>query len=183
MTSQWNENTANFQNITELPNNLEYSLRIPSESRTEDSNAKIYYYAEGFLPIQDAIARAFIQSKSSGMSPIGKKHSPAQAQIALPEIQMQQYPDTINTSIFEWQGIIAGFCLLLSFTFPVMLAVLYINREKKTHAKEIMIIMGVPSCMHWFGWFMRGLIFVIIEISIIVPMIKVNFALSIKNFD
>lgn len=66
-----------------------------------------------------------------------------------------------------------GVLIVLSFMFPVGNAVRYITSEKECQLKEAMIIMGIPRWLHWIGWFMRIMIFMIIAISICVAVLKV----------
>ncbi|XP_031638209.1 ATP-binding cassette sub-family A member 3-like, partial [Contarinia nasturtii] len=71
-----------------------------------------------------------------------------------------------------------GFFIVISFMFPVGNTVRYITSEKENQLKEAMIIMGVPCWLHWIGWFIRTMIFMIIAISICVAVIKVHLDVS-----
>lgn len=116
------------------------------------------------MSIQDAIARSFIQLKCNSIDCAVNN---------LPNVHMQQYPETINTHNFEVQGLYVGFCTLAALVFICMDTIYYINKEIVQRSKEMMMIMGLPSWLIWLGWFFRTLAYLIIAISIMVGFLKV----------
>lgn len=155
--------------MNELPRNLSYSLRFPSELRTTELPSyekpesynwhtnKILspgdynsprnerytdggppsYHMEGFLAIQNAIARAFID-KSGGSG-------------QMPDIRIKRFPYPAYTSnIYSdlLQTILPLF-VLFSFNYSFSNAVRFIAVEKEKQLKEAMKIMGLPSWLHW----------------------------------
>ncbi|KAJ6638915.1 Phospholipid-transporting ATPase ABCA3, partial [Pseudolycoriella hygida] len=143
-------------NITELPNELIYKLRVPS------SDHRLFYSNKQFLHVQNAIARSFIQLKNK-------------SDIVLPEIQMNQYPYIFSddsVGIFKVVGIIYGLVVLICLSFSAMNTVRYISIEKEKQLKEVMKIMGLPNWLHWTSWFTRTMIFMLITITIIAGIMK-----------
>lgn len=190
------------QNLTELPKNLSYSLRFPSESRTpdvteplifnwhtnllyplfssggprsrlEDYGGMPFYFQEGFLPIQDAMARTFTQLSCSSINCDNG---------TLPDIKMQRYPYPPHILDVLLQGLetIVSFFILLSFIYPCINTVRFIAIEKERQLKETMKIMGLPSWLHWSTWFVRTMICMIVSVSFIVALLKVNVLLIIN---
>lgn len=188
-----------LQNISELPTNLKYSLRFPSESRTptallnqplifnwhtrllyplfstggprereDNDGGMLWYFREGFVPIQDAIARSYIQIKCDD-NPCGSEK--------LPEILLQRFPYPPYTYDVLLQGLetIVSFFILLSFIYPTINTVRFIAIEKERQLKEAMKIMGLPNWLHWISWFVRTMLFMMITISFIIALLKVSW--------
>lgn len=181
-----------FQEINELPKNLAYSLRFPSELRTaeipsyyrpedmswrtnvlfgddgytikdpNDSDAgPPSYYKEGFLAIQNAIAKAFVTMNNATM----------------PDIQTQRFPTPEHiTNLFasEFQFLMPLF-FLMSLNYTFMNTVRFISIEKEKQLKEAMKIMGLNSWMHYLSWFIRTLIMLFISMTLITILLTVNF--------
>lgn len=126
-----------------------------------------FYYQEGFLPIQDAIARSFTQLQCS-KEKCGNSTS-------LPKIKMQRYPYPPYIFDVLLQGLetIVSFFILLSFIYPTINTVRFIAIEKERQLKEAMKIMGLPSWLHWASWFVRTMAFMIVSITFIVALLKV----------
>ncbi len=157
------------QTLNELPNELSYSLRFPSELRTtdlpsrerpdkynwktnnifptDDYNSPRHldlqdggppsYHNEGFLSIQNAVARAFI----------AKNNTTTQ----MPEVMVKRFPypaHALNTFLYLLQTIVPLF-VLFSFSYSFANAVRFIAIEKEKQLKEAMKIMGLPSWLHW----------------------------------
>ncbi|XP_055298016.1 phospholipid-transporting ATPase ABCA3-like isoform X5 [Sitodiplosis mosellana] len=185
---------ANDSNLP-LPKKLSYKLRFPSESRTprvaeplifnwhtnllyplfstggprtkdEDYGGMPFYYQEGFLPVQDAIARSFKKLKCSDATC---------ENTTLPKIRMQRYPYPPYIFDVLLQGLetIVSFFILLSFIYPTINTVRFIAIEKERQLKEAMKIMGLPSWLHWTSWFVRTMVFMVVSISFIVALLKV----------
>lgn len=134
-------------------------------SRDEDYGGMPFYVQEGFLPIQDAIARSFIQMKCNGDC----------ENSTLPGIRMQRYPYPPYIFDVLLQGLetIVSFFILLSFIYPTINTVRFIAIEKERQLKEAMKIMGLPSWLHWSSWFVRTMAFMMVSISFIVALLKV----------
>lgn len=181
-----------LQGISTIPKNLRYTLRFPSELRStpfgfnqplffnwqthllfpmytfggprnpnENEGGTPSYVREGFTPIQDAIMRAFVRLKGGAV---------------VPEIQMQRFPYPAYTEDILLTGMhsVVPLIVLLSFIYPCINTVRFIAVEKEKQLKEAMKIMGLPSWLHWTGWFIKTMIFLMISISFIVVLLKVG---------
>lgn len=186
------KSTFLLQNITELPKDLRYVLRFPSELRSlpqgfqeplffnwrtnllfpllsfggprgkdDDDGSLPWYNREGFLPIQNAIARAFVKVKK------GEE---------LPEIRMQRFPYPAYVHDILLQGLesLVSLMILSSFLYPCINTVRFIAIEKEKQLKESMKIMGLPNWLHWTGWFVRTMIYMVVSISLMVMLLKVK---------
>lgn len=184
--------------IRKLPKELSYTLRFPSESRIEftsfsnwqtdllfeqfagggprgndvnnpDEGDAPFYFADGFLSIQDAIARSFIEIKciESGCKNNG---SP------IPNVRMQRYPYPPYIKDVLLQGLdnVLAIFIMLSFVYTIISTVRFIAVEKEKQLKEVMKIMGMPVWLHWISWSIRTMIFMIISISCMVGLLKVK---------
>lgn len=142
-------------------------------SREDDFGGMPFYFQEGFLPIQDAIARSFTEVKCE----IEKTCENS----TLPGIRMQRYPYPPYIFDVLLQGLetIVSFFILLSFIYPTINTVRFIAIEKERQLKEAMKIMGLPSWLHWTSWFIRTMTFMVVSISFIVALLKV---IQIKFF-
>lgn len=181
--------------MTELPKNLKYSLRFPSDTRTNsDANPMFFswqtnllvqmfsgggvrggvsdfggapcYYTEGFSAMQDAIARTFTKMKCA-----------SEDCKSMPNIQMRRFPypphvDDILLDAFE--RAVALF-IMLSFVYQIISTVRFIAVEREMQLKEVMKIMGMPVYLHWSCWFVQTMAFTVVSISFIVGILKVNF--------
>lgn len=194
-----------LQNITKLPEKLVYKLRFPSESRTpplpeplifnwhtnllyplfstggprspNDSYGGMpFYFQEGFIPIQDAIARSYTKQKCAELDNCENA--------IMPDIQLQRYPFPPYILDVLLQGLetIVSFFILLSFIYPTINTVRFIAIEKERQLKEAMKIMGLPNWLHWTSWFVRTMAFMIVSISFIVALLKVSFFLEFCFF-
>lgn len=114
----------------------------PSEGFNEPRNLRYVdggppsYYAEGFLAIQNAIARAFV-------SKIGNR--------TMPDVLIKRFPYPPYSENSYWsllQGILPLF-VLFSFNYSFSNAVRFIAMEKEKQLKEAMKIMGLQSWLHW----------------------------------
>lgn len=153
------------QNITELPKNLEYDLRLRSEIQYGSDDKKPYYYREGFLPIQHAIARAFIKQKRANEL----------YDEDLPEVLMRQYPDIINELDSNWLGNLLGVCLLLAFSVFILNTVHHIVMEKERHLKDVLHIIGVSRGLYWLSWCARTMVYLVASTTIAAGVLKVVF--------
>lgn len=191
------KNLFHFQDITALPEKLVYKLRFPSESRTpkiseplifnwhtnllyplfstggpraleDNSGGMPFYFQDGFVPVQDAIARSYTKQKCAELNNCENA--------VMPNIKLQRYPYPPYILDVLLQGLetIVSFFILLSFIYPTINTVRFIAIEKERQLKEAMKIMGLPNWLHWSSWFVRTMAFMIISISFIVGLLKVS---------
>ncbi|XP_050094334.1 phospholipid-transporting ATPase ABCA1-like isoform X1 [Anopheles aquasalis] len=176
-----------YANQTELPERLEYAIRLPGELRFTGwqfgnwrtnfmvipfvqglRNANLSdggspsYHGEGFLTLQAAIARTFIRRQRTGYP--------------LPEVSLRRYPyppyyDDIVLVAMER---LLPMIILISFFYTCINTVKYITIEKEKQLKEAMKIMGLPNWLHWTAWFVRCLILLLITISLLVFLVCAN---------
>lgn len=182
--------------MTELPINLDYRLRFPSESRTPtlqiypkinnwytnllyprfkiggprgaanfSSGWQPFYYNEGFIAIQDAIARSYTRLKCGNSCKNG----------IMPSFFLQRfpYPSYIQDSLMNGLEVVLTFFILLSFLYTVINTVRFIAIENENQLKEAMKIMGLPNWLHWTSWFVRTMTLSTICISLMVGLLKV----------
>ncbi|XP_031627171.1 ATP-binding cassette sub-family A member 3-like, partial [Contarinia nasturtii] len=194
-------------NITELPKNLVYTLRFPSELRaTIDANPLVYnwqtnllypifsgggprggisdsggapsYHSEGFLAIQNAIAQVYMQMNLIGSNGENGYELPDKI-----EMQRFPYPPYVHDVLLDGFEKATGIFIMLSFVYPIISTVRFIAVEKEKQLKEIMKIMGMPVWLHWTSWFVRTMIFMLISITFMVALLKIPmFELSIAVF-
>ena len=69
------------------------------------------------------------------------------------------------------QLILTPICTVFSFAFTVPLVLKRIVEEKQQGVKELMKMMGLPSWLHWVGWFSITTLTSLITISIMVMVI------------
>lgn len=138
-------------------------------SRDDDYGGMPFYFQEGFLAVQDAIARSFTQLKC-----IEEKEKCENG--TLPAIKMQRYPYPPYIYDVLLQGLesIVSFFILLSFIYPTINTVRFIAIEKERQLKEAMKIMGLSNWLHWTSWFLRTMMLMIVTITFIVTLLKVN---------
>lgn len=127
--------------------NLLYPLFSTGGPRGREDNdgGVVWYFREGFVPVQDAIARAFTKLSCT---------DPACQNQTLPEIVMQRFPYPPFTLDVLLQGLetIVSFFILLSFIYPCINTVRFIAIEKEKQLKEAMKIMGMEILffIHFF---------------------------------
>ncbi|KAG4068832.1 hypothetical protein HA402_004980 [Bradysia odoriphaga] len=179
--------------LTELPKDLSYSLHFPSELRTTEFSSPSYnwetnkifpnedfnsprnldyadggppsYYKEGFLAIQDAVARAIVSENTNSKT-------------QMPDVLIKRFPYLwyLSNSYWNFLQIILPLCVLFSFIYSFLNAVRFIAMEKEKQLKEAMKIMGLQSSLYWLSWFLRSMTMLIITVFFIIILIKVNFA-------
>lgn len=142
-------------------------------SKTLNEGGDPFYYSDGFLPIQNAIAWSYTVWRCNETNTCDD-HSP-------PSIQMQRYPypPYLNDILFDGLEDAIGLFLMLSFVYPIISTVRFIAVEKEKQLKEVMKIMGMPVWLHWTSWFVRTMLFMIVSITIMIGLMKVNFSSSI----
>lgn len=129
------------------------------------------YYKEGFLTIQNAIARQFIKMSNSLANP-------------MPDIKLKRfpYPSFILDPFLQQMQSIAPLFFLFFFNYTFMNTIRFISNEKEKQLKESMKIMGLPMWIHWFSWFVRTIIMLSISMIGIALLLKVSFFCSNINF-
>lgn len=169
-----------------MPKHLSYSLRFPNNlragggtwqtnqlyfplseiPRAEEDNegASPHYYREGFVPIQNAIARAFVKLKSANRLP--------------PTVHLQRFPIPSRTNTFQevFRSVAkyVVFLILLAFASICVNTVRAIVMEKEKQLSETMKIMGLSSSLQWASWFLRTMTSLCISISLMVIMLSVS---------
>lgn len=173
---------------------MTYALRFPGELRTARTNPLTFnwqtgnaepvsrfqgprarthadggippgYAREGFAAIQNAIADHFLRIHSANT-------------IQMPTIRIQRFPhppfrqDFLLDILEELIPII----IVLSYIYPCINTIKVIAVEKERQLKEAMKIMGMPNWIHWMGWFVRSIVYMLISISLIVMLMKVQWA-------
>lgn len=130
-------------------------------SRGEPEGGSPYYYLQGFLTIQNAIAKSFIEMNN------GNKTTP--------EIVINRFPFpsyTLNVIASQFSLILPLlFLLCLNYTF--MNTVRFISIEKENQLKEAMKIMGLAGWMHYLSWFIRTMIMLSITMFLITTFLTV----------
>lgn len=108
----------------------------PRNLPLEDGGPPSYHH-EGFLAIQNAVARAFILINGNGTQ--------------MPDVHIKRFPyPQYKTNIYSTiLQIILPLFVLLSFNYSFSNSVRFIAVEKEKQLKETMKIMGLPNWLHW----------------------------------
>lgn len=156
-----------IQDINELPKSLAYSLRFPGLLRihsglnwktnklfqndgyqieADKGFTKPNYNEEGFLAIQNAVAKTFITKNNQS--------------IHIPEIRTQQFPSPsqIRSFLIAFASWWIPLFILIGFNYTFMNTVRFIVNEKEKQLKESMRIMGLANWMHYLSWFIRTIV-------------------------
>lgn len=164
---------------TELPSNIKpetYNWHTDKIFSTDDYNSQRNieytdggppsYHNEGFLAIQNAVARAFLSINGNGKG------------TQMPEVLIKRFPyPTYSTNFFtELLQTILPLFVLLSFNYSFTNSVRFIAVEKEKQLKEAMKIMGLPIWLHWFSWFMRSMTMLTISVIFIIILLKVTIS-------
>lgn len=126
---------------------------------TENQGGTPWYNREGFLPIQNSIARNFIRRKGKFMPHIKMKRFPA--------------PPHLHDILLNKFQLLVPIIIVLSFLLPAVSTVRHIGIEKENQLKVLMRIMGLPNWLHWTCWFFKTLVYLMIIISLMVVLLKV----------
>lgn len=126
------------------------------------SSEKPSYRNEGFLAIQNAIAKTLITRND--------------ASISIPEIQVQRFPKPSNSriGITKYLPWVLPLFLLISINYTFMNTIRFIVMEKEKQLKETMRIMGLANWMHYLTWFIRTIILLFISFLVITILLKVS---------
>ena len=88
--------------------------------------------------------------------------------------QMMAYPNYEQTFVGFVVGFMAFFTVL-SFAFIIPPIMKRIVQEKKSGAKELMKMMGLPGWMNWLFHFIDAMISIMISLIIIIVLISVEW--------
>lgn len=127
----------------------------------EDDAGPPSYYKEGFLAIQNAIAKSFVAMNNATMPEILPKRFPTPKHLR-------------NAFASDFQFLMPLF-FLMSLNYTFMNTVRFISIEKEKQLKEAMKIMGLASWMHYLSWFVRTLIMLFISMTLITILLTVIF--------
>lgn len=110
--------------------NLQWNVESPYDGPPS-------YYKEGFLAIQNAVARAYLNASNSTNQ--------------MPDIAVNRFPFPQFTYNVHWTilQMIVPLFVLFGFNYSFSNAVRFIAIEKERQLKEAMKIMGLPSWLHW----------------------------------
>lgn len=90
-------------------------------------------------------------------------------------VQRFPYPPFRRDFLLEHLESLVALTVLLSFIYPCINTVRAIATEKERQLKEAMQIMGMPSWLHWIGWFVRSMLYMMVSSSLMVMMLKVRW--------
>ncbi|XP_019627958.1 PREDICTED: ATP-binding cassette sub-family A member 3-like [Branchiostoma belcheri] len=121
------------------------------------------YYREGFLAIQHAVDISLAQARGANTTGI--------------EVRMQRFPypgyvDDRFVLVIQQQ---LGQVLMLSFVYTVLNIVKILVHEKERKLKESMKMMGLNGYLHWFSWFVKEFVFLMITMALFTMLICVKF--------
>lgn len=135
-----------------------------SRDTADNDGAAPHYFREGFVPIQNAIARAIVKLKSANLMP--------------PTVLLQRLPIPSTTETIQTVFLKAANSLLLAvliaFAYICVNAVRAIVTEKESQLCEMMKIMGLSSSLQWASWFVRTMTSMTISITLIVILLSVS---------
>lgn len=120
---------------------------------------------KSFLPIQNAIARAFVDILSGDS--IDKK---------MPQIEMQKFPTPsrdVHPFMHNKIHFIVAIAFFFGFCFAFQNTVRFISVEKEKQLKETMKIMGLANWMHYLSWFVRTIIMLMIPMTAVAALLTV----------
>ncbi|XP_073830693.1 ATP binding cassette subfamily A member 3 isoform X2 [Musca autumnalis] len=181
-----------WSDLTDYPTKFAFSLRYPSELRTDtsslgltwltmklfmpldltgprnpnsqDGGLPVGYLRESFLPVQHAISMAYTKLVTQRDD--------------LPYVNMQRYPYPayIYDPLLEGMAAFVPLIILLSFIYPCSNIVRYITAEKEKQLKEVMKIMGLDNWLHWTSWFCKNFIILAVSAILITAIMKIEWS-------
>lgn len=190
-----------YRNITELPRQLEFSLRFPHELRTRFPKTggftiSNHWQTSNRFPIVLSEGPRYRWENDGGI-PCGYYREgfiPMQAAISrafiktmksnigfpeseVPKIYLQRfpYPAYLDDVLLVGLESFIPLFMVVSFLYTSINIVKYITVEKEKQLKEAMKIMGLPNWLHWTAWFIKSITFLTITISLIVLILKLRF--------
>ncbi|XP_049818553.1 phospholipid-transporting ATPase ABCA3 isoform X2 [Aethina tumida] len=122
------------------------------------------YWSSGFLTVQYALDKAFIEKNSK---------SPLNVQLLTKGIAFP--PRVKDVGLSQIYRDFLPLITIISFMFIIPAVVQRIVEEKRSGIKELQKMVGLESWLIWVGWFVHGLVPVIISNIIITVLMKVPF--------
>lgn len=136
-----------------------YSIKYADE----EDGGRPSYYKEGFLALQNAIARSYAEVNNQSTTK------------RWPDIQMKRFPTpshVYNMFASDLQVLMPLF-FLMSLNYTFMNTIRFISIEKEKQLKEAMKIMGLASWMHYLSWFIRTIVMLTISMVLITVLLRV----------
>ncbi|XP_059047165.1 phospholipid-transporting ATPase ABCA1-like [Achroia grisella] len=176
---------------TEIPNNINYSLRFPERPRLNS-----FYLSGGRSWRTDLIFPLFEvpgprSSSSVGGSDPGYVHEmfvQLQHFISMElisritgenfrrfNVNFQRFPHPAFVQDFAIEVMQALFpiFIVISFSYTAINITRVVTLEKELQLKESLKIMGMPTWIHWCAWFLKQFIFLLLATGLIVIVLKV----------
>ncbi|XP_053689795.1 phospholipid-transporting ATPase ABCA3-like [Sabethes cyaneus] len=184
---EFNDSMAN---ITQLPDEMTFALRFPSEMRTTRlPGAEFWANWRTFLtfpPFQTYGARAVNYSDggypanyyAEGFASVQNAITRALLEmknnsVALPVVGLERfpYPPFYNDPLLRGLENLFPAIIMIAFFYSCINTVKFITLEKERQLKETMKIMGLNGWLHWMAWFVKTLILLTISISLITVLL------------
>ncbi|XP_058835896.1 phospholipid-transporting ATPase ABCA3-like isoform X2 [Topomyia yanbarensis] len=180
-------------NITELPENLTFALRFPSEMRTtllpgaefwanwrtfltfppfQAYGARAVNYSDGGYPA-NYYAEGFVSVQNAITRALLERKNNSHK---LPIVSLQRfpYPPFYNDPLLRGLENLFPVIIMIAFFYSCINTVKFITLEKERQLKESMKIMGVSGWLHWMAWFVKTLILLSISITLITLLLCVS---------
>ncbi|XP_022089306.1 ATP-binding cassette sub-family A member 3-like [Acanthaster planci] len=119
------------------------------------------YMREGFLPLQHAIDRAFLQFQNISTDNFSV------------EMRRYPYPPYFDDDFILVIQIQLPFLILISFVITAITITKEVVLEKERKLKESMKIMGLSNWLHWTAWFLKYTLFLFISVAFITLLYKI----------
>ncbi|XP_028043813.1 ATP-binding cassette sub-family A member 1 isoform X2 [Bombyx mandarina] len=121
------------------------------------------YSPEMFLAVQHAVSQEIIKQKT------GKAINTKVYLQRFPQVAYRE--DELLIALERFISMIIMLCFAYTFVNTVKM----VTNEKELQLKETMIIMGLPSWLHWLAWFIKQFSFLLISVLLIVILLKIPF--------
>ncbi|XP_063681494.1 ATP-binding cassette sub-family A member 2-like isoform X2 [Bolinopsis microptera] len=142
-------------NITELPDNIRYKIRMKTGYMPPLQNIRYTYWRSypydylwdrqywvfGFVYIQDFIERGISDFIGNGTFNLPGSYS-----------QMFPYPCWLNDKYLFIISRTLPMCMVISWVYIIAMSTKRIVYEKELRLKEVMRVMGLGDAVHWWGW-------------------------------
>ncbi|XP_044269295.1 phospholipid-transporting ATPase ABCA3-like isoform X2 [Tribolium madens] len=186
---QCDDSLFGLNHSSNLPNNLNINLRLPSEDYTTNSIQAWFtnlrysrdltagprdyreqvaeepgYESRGFLYLQNFITLALINSSDTNNT-------------QNPDIVINRFPypewseDKFYTKEIEY---FTGFLLVCAYMYTVNNLTKDVTTEKEKQLKESMKVMGLPGWLHWLAWFLRAFMLIFVTVILMTILLKVT---------
>ncbi|CAI8057993.1 ATP-binding cassette sub-family A member 3 [Geodia barretti] len=159
---------------------LEYTLRLRHEVGDSDTwhtretsfwlqrpGARVTdnaYLAEGFLHLQNRVARALVD------------WSTEKANISSPPVQVSvkqiPYPSYHIDTFLNWNAAILPLLLIMAFIYTAGMFTKELVLEKETRIRESMLMMGLKQWVLWTTWFIKQFLFLFVSSLIVAILLK-----------